>query len=67
MGEKRYRIQDVFEKTGISRTTISNLYHDKIRRVDYDVLEKLCDLFDCEIGEVIRYEKECPAKMSQSN
>jgi len=28
MGEKRYNMQDVFEKTGIARRTISNLYHD---------------------------------------
>lgn len=33
MGEKRYRIQDVHEKTGLARTTISNLYHDKMERV----------------------------------
>jgi len=58
MGEKRYNIQDVFEKTGISRGTISNLYHDKVRRIDYAVIEKLCDLFDCETGDLLIYEKE---------
>lgn len=58
MGEKRYRIQDVFEKTGISRNTISNLYHDKIRRIDYDVIEKLCALFECRISDLLSYEKD---------
>jgi len=58
MGEKRYNIQDVFEKTGISRNTISNLYHDKVRRIDYNVIEKMCDLFDCETGDLLVYEKE---------
>jgi putative transcriptional regulator len=58
MGEKRYNIQDVFEKTGISRGTISNLYHDKVRRSDYAVIEKLCGLFDCETGDLLVYEKE---------
>lgn len=58
MGEKRYNIQDVFEKTGISRSTVSNLYHDRIKRVDYDTLSKLCELFECSAGEIIEYHSE---------
>ena len=58
MGEKRYNIQDVCDNTGISRTTISKMYHDKIRRIDYDVVEKLLALFNCDLGDLLRYEKE---------
>ena len=58
MGEKRYNIQDVFEKTGISRSTISNMYHDRLRRIEYEVIEKLLVLFDCELTDLLRYEKE---------
>jgi putative transcriptional regulator len=35
MGEKRYQIQNVHEKMGFARTIISNLYHDRMERVDY--------------------------------
>lgn len=55
MGEKRYNIQDVYEKTGLSRGTISNLYHDKMQRVDYETLNKLCELFKCSVGDIIEY------------
>lgn len=49
MGQKRYNVQDVYEKTGLSRTIISNLYHDKMQRVDYETLSKLCtDLLSTE-------------------
>lgn len=41
MGQNRYNIQDVYEKTGLSRATISNLYHDKMQRIDYETLSKL--------------------------
>ena len=58
MGEKRYNIQDVCDKTGISRTTASNMYHDKVRRIDYEVIEKLLALFDCGLSDLLRYEKE---------
>ena len=55
MGEKRYNIQDVYEKTGLSRGTISNLYHDKMQRIDYETLNKLCKLFNCNVGDLIEY------------
>ena len=58
MGEKRYNIQDVYEKTGLSRGTISNLYHDKMQRIDYETLSKLCELFDCSVGDVLEFTKE---------
>ena len=53
MGEKRYNIQDVYDKTGLSRGTISNLYHDKMKRIDFQTLEKLCDLFECSVGDLL--------------
>ena len=55
MGEKRYKIQDVFEQTGLSSATISNLYHDKMQRIDYETLGKLCKLFGCNVGDILEY------------
>ncbi|MGI6066019.1 MAG: helix-turn-helix domain-containing protein [Bacillota bacterium] len=55
MGIKRYKIQDVYEKTGLARSTIASLYHDKTQRIDYDTLDKLCKLFDCNVGDIIEY------------
>ena len=52
MGKNRYTIQDVHEKTGLSRNTVSNLYNDKACRIDYDTAEKLCTLFDCELTDL---------------
>ncbi len=58
MGEKRYNIQDVFEKTGLSRGTISNLYHDRMQRIDYETLNKLCELFNCSVGDILEFTSE---------
>lgn len=58
MGEKRYNIQDVFEKTGVSRSAITELYYDRSKRLDYNTLNKLCELFECAAGDIIVYEKD---------
>ena len=52
MGKKRYSIQDVHALTGLSRSTVSNLYNDKATRIDFDTLEKLCSLFKCSANDL---------------
>lgn len=58
MGEHRLSIQDVHERTKLSRTTVSNLYNDKATRINYETIEKLCSLFDCEVAELL-YIDDC--------
>ncbi|TDT71561.1 putative transcriptional regulator [Hypnocyclicus thermotrophus] len=58
MGEHRFSIQEVHERTKLSRTTVSNLYNDKATRINYKTIEKLCSLFDCEVAELL-YIDDC--------
>ncbi len=55
MGEKRYSIVEVSRLTGMSPSTISNIYNEKIKRMDYDTIDKLCKLFKCKIQDLIEY------------
>lgn len=55
MGENKYKIQDVHEKTGLNRNTIANLYNEKISRIDFDTLDKLCRLFNCSVCDLLEY------------
>ena len=58
MGEKRVNIQDVHEATGINRNTISNLYHGKLKRVDFKTLDRLCKYFECQVGDILVWEQD---------
>lgn len=58
MGKNRYSIQDVHLKTGLARSTITQLYHDKAKRIDYETVEKLCLLFDCKITDIFELDDE---------
>ena len=51
-------IQDVHEKTGLNRATISNLYHEKVNRIDFETMEKLCKLFKVGPGELFELIQE---------
>ena len=58
MGSRRYSIQDVHKMTGLSRGTISSLYNDRASRIDYETITKLCELFGCEVGTLLTFEKK---------
>lgn len=58
MGKHRYSIQDVHEKTGLSRNSVSNLYNDKASRIEYETIEKLTCLFKCSVNDLIEVTNE---------
>lgn len=56
MGQARYSIQDVHKKTGLARSTVAQLYHDKATRIDFETIEKLCNLFNCSVSELLELD-----------
>lgn len=58
MGDRKMKISDVARETGLNRSTISALYREDMVRVEMEVLEKLCILFSCKIGDLFEYVPE---------
>ncbi|MDQ0742448.1 helix-turn-helix transcriptional regulator [Pseudomonas sp. W4I3] len=55
MGERKMRIADVARETGLSRATITLLYKETAQKVDLEAIEQLCELFECQIGELFEH------------
>lgn len=56
MGERKMRIADVCREAGLARSTVTGLYRETAERVDLDAIARLCELFGCEIGELLYVE-----------
>jgi len=56
MGERKLKIADVARAIGVNRSTITLLYYEKARRIDFDVLDKLCKFFNCTISDLFEYK-----------
>ncbi|SMC27742.1 putative transcriptional regulator [Andreprevotia lacus DSM 23236] len=52
MGERKLRVADVARLTGLHRNTITLLYDETAARVDMETLDKLCELFGCNVGDL---------------
>ena len=55
--DKRLKMADVMRMTGISKTTIHAMYHDRVRKVDFGVVEKLCVALECAPGDLFVLEE----------
>ncbi|MFK7853282.1 MAG: helix-turn-helix domain-containing protein, partial [Granulosicoccus sp.] len=53
MSERKLKIADVARETGLNRNMVTLLYKETATRVDLDAIEKLCELFDCEVGQLL--------------
>ncbi|MGM0915431.1 MAG: helix-turn-helix domain-containing protein [Pseudomonadota bacterium] len=60
MGERKMKIVDVARETGLNRNTVTLLYKETAQRIDLEALEKLCQLFQCEVGDLLEYVPEEP-------
>ena len=58
MGERKLKIVDVAQQTGINRGTITRLYHETASRIELDVIEKLCVFFDCQVGDLFEHRAD---------
>ncbi len=53
--DKNMYKKDLTEKLGISSATIAKM--GKGESVSMDVLQKICDYMDCNIGDIMSFEK----------
>ncbi|MDF2788595.1 MAG: putative transcriptional regulator YozG, Cro/CI family [Neobacillus sp.] len=55
MGKHRVTKKQVSEATGIRPNTVSLLWHGTAKRLDVDHVEKLCEFFNCQPGDLLEY------------
>jgi putative transcriptional regulator len=61
MGERKMKIVDVAEATGLHRNTVTLLYKETAQRIELDAMEKLCRLFNCQISDLFELIDDQPA------
>lgn len=61
LGELRWTQADLARKTGIRPTTINEMYHEIIERVNLEHLDLICEALDCDLSEIlVRIPNETP-------
>lgn len=55
LGELRWTQADLARKTGIRPTTINELYHELVERVNLEHLDLICEALGCDLDEILVY------------
>lgn len=58
MGERKINIAELARATGIHRNMLTLLYFENAKRIEFDVMEKLCRYFNCSIQDLFEIVDE---------
>lgn len=66
MGERKVRVADVAETTGLHRNMLTLLYRETAQRVELEAIDKLCRYFHVPVGELFEFV-DAPTPPTGSN
>lgn len=61
LARRKMRSRDLAEQVGITEQNISLLKSGKVKGVRFDTLERLCQVLDCQPGDLLAYQPDPPA------
>ena len=57
MAKRKMSSQELAEKVGITTANLSILKTGKAKAVRFSTLEKICEILDCQPGDILEFQK----------
>jgi putative transcriptional regulator len=58
LAQRKMRSKELAERIGISEQNVSLLKSGKVKGVRFDTLEKICEVLQCQPGDILEYRAE---------
>lgn len=58
MADRKMSLNELASKVGMSNVNLSNLKTGKMKGIRFETMEKICDVLDCQPGDIFEYKKE---------
>ncbi len=55
LARRKMRSRELAERVGITEQNISLLKSGKVKGVRFETLEKICEVLDCQPGDILEY------------
>ena len=55
LGEHRMRVSELLKLTGISQNALNKIYHNKTKGIDFETLNKLCNILQKNSQEIFEF------------
>ena len=60
MADRKMSLNELSERVGISNVNLSNLKTGKVKAIRFSTLDAICDVLDCQPGDILEYHREEP-------
>jgi len=57
LAKRKMSVTELSEKLGITMANVSILKNGKAKAVKFSTLEKICEVLDCQPGDILEYRK----------
>lgn len=61
LAKRKMRSKELAERIGITEQNVSLLKSGKVKGMRFETLEKICEVLDCQPGDILVYERELPS------
>lgn len=58
LAKKKMSVTELSEQVGITMSNISILKNGKAKAIRFSTLEKICEVLECQPGDILEYSKE---------
>lgn len=58
LGRHKMTRKKLAELIEVRPNTIGDLYNEKVKKIDIDILNKICAQFDCNVQDILEYTKD---------
>jgi putative transcriptional regulator len=58
LAKRKMSVTELSEKVGITMANISILKNGKAKAIRFSTLERICEVLDCQPGDILEYQKD---------
>lgn len=58
MADRKISLNSLAEQVGISNVNLSKIKTGKVSAIRFSTLNAICDVLDCQPGDILEYERE---------
>lgn len=58
MADRKISLNDLAEKVGIANVNLSKIKTGKISSIRFSTLDAICDILDCQPGDILEYKRD---------
>ena len=58
MADRKMSLNELSEKVGVANVNLSKLKNGHVSAIRFSTLEAICDVLDCQPGDILEYKRD---------